>query len=76
MACLVFDHEQPLSVHATGTLAADSDSEACTFVLTYSGNRIAQINIANTCADFASSSIVGDRGVITVSSYSKSQKRM
>ena len=65
MACLVFEHEKPLKVSASGNLPSGPD-EACTIVLTFPGNRIAQINISTNCADFSSYFIVGERGVITV----------
>ena len=66
MACFVFDHEKPIKVTAAGHLMPSGVDECCTIILTYPGNRIAQINISSNCAEFASTFIVGEGGVMTV----------
>ena len=66
LACLVFDHEKPIKVTAAGHLMPSGVDECCTIILTFSNNRIAQINISSNCGRFSSTFIVGEGGVMTV----------
>lgn len=66
MACLLFNHEKPLKITATGHLMPTGVDECCSITLLYSNQRMAQLNLSVNCAFFTPSFIVGDKGLIKV----------
>lgn len=69
-ACMMFNHEVPTKITCTGHLMDTGVDECSTIVLLYPGNRIAQLNVSLNCAKFASSYLIGDKGVIEIPEYS------
>jgi len=70
LACLVFNHEKPTSIVATGHLMPSGVDECCTVVLTFPGQRIATINISTNCAMFGASFFCGTKGYIQIPEFS------
>ena len=66
MACLVFNHEKPLSIRASGHLMPSGVDEAASITLLYSNQRFATINVSTNCAMFGPTIITGEKGVIQV----------
>jgi len=76
LACLVFDHEKPIKITATGHLL-DTGVDACaTVVLLYSNNRIATLNYSCQGAQCAPTFIVGDKDVMQIPDYSWSPHKL
>ena len=70
MACLFFDHEQPLKITVSGHLMENGVDECCTIILLFSKNRIAQINVSSNCVQFAPTFLIGDKGTIQIPDFS------
>lgn len=66
LACLMFNHEQPIKVSATGHLMHTGVDESVSITLLYPNQRIAQLNVSSSCHLFAPTFFVGDEGVIEV----------
>lgn len=66
MACLMFDHEKPIKITATGHLMKTGVDECVSITLLYPNQRIAQLNVSSNCHLFAPTFFVGDKGVIKV----------
>ena len=66
MACLLFDHEKPLKVSATGHMMSTGVDECVSITLLYSNQRVAQFNMSINCLLFAPSFLIGNKGVIKV----------
>jgi hypothetical protein len=62
----VFNHEKPIKITATGHLMETGVDECATVVLSYTDNRIAQINYSSATVKFAPAFIVGDKGVLQI----------
>jgi predicted dehydrogenase len=69
MACLLFKHEKPLKITASGHLMSTGVDECCSITLLYTNQRIAQINISTNCATHAPTFIIGDKGIMQVVRY-------
>lgn len=70
LACLLFDHEKPIKITATGHLMPSGVDECCTIVLLYPNQRIAQINVSTNCVKYARTTLVGDKGILEIPDFS------
>lgn len=66
MALLIFGHEMPLKITASGHLMSTGVDEMASVTLLFSRQRIAQINLSANCDLFTPSFIIGEKGVIKV----------
>ena len=66
--CLVFNHEDPIEIIASGHLMKTGVDECVAIILKYSNQRMAVINVSiNCCPNPTASAIVaGDKGSIQV----------
>lgn len=70
LACLVFDHEKPIKITATGHMMPSGVEESCSITLLFSGGRFAVINMSATTTKFAPTHIVGDKGILQIPDFS------
>lgn len=70
LACLVMGHEEPTQICACGHLMDSGVDECASITLLYSNNRIAQLNFSSSCAKFAPTYIVGEKGSIQIPHHS------
>ena len=66
----MFNHEKPLKIVATGHLMPTGVDEACTIVLLYSNQRMAQLTVSTNAARYAATHLIGTKGTIHVKSIS------
>lgn len=69
LACLVFNHEKPIKITATGHLTETGVDECCSITLLYPGQRIAQINLHSNCSLHGAAYIAGEAGCIQIPEY-------
>ena len=67
--CLLFKHEKPIKIVATGGLMSSGVDEFESITLIYEGNRIATLNISCNCGREDSQVLVGPKGYLRVSYF-------
>lgn len=76
LACLVFDHEKPIEIVATGFLRETGTDVAGNITLKYSNERLASIAYHANVTRHQSAIIAGDKGIIRFPNYSSKPTEM
>jgi len=70
LVCMLFNHEKPLSIVATGHLATSGVDECVVIALKYTNQRMASVCISGNCHRMSNTTIVGEKGVLYIPSNS------
>lgn len=64
LVCMIFNHEKPIEIIASGHLMDTGVDECATIILKYSRQRMAVVTVSTNCGRHSSAIISGDKGTI------------